>query len=206
MVRTPLLDPKRYFAQREQLSVARVGAVVVCFWVISVVALMAFVQSLEPATGSLETSAASIYLTQSIIVAIYGVTALWLCLSVALHFLACWTGGQGRFLEALSIGGWAFAPPQLLAPVVVPIAIWVGRTGVGQPDESGVAVVQGVQELIHSGAFDAVLAVLATWTIALWAYGLEQRYGLPFVRAVGCAAAVALAVVVTVFALTLGFR
>ncbi|WP_255170157.1 YIP1 family protein [Natrononativus amylolyticus] len=206
MVRTQLLDPKRYFAERERLSVGRAGAVVVCFWVVSVVALTAFVQSLEPATGSLETSAASMYLTQSIIVAVYGVVALWLCLAVALHFLACWTGGQGRFFEALSIGGWAFAPPQLLAPVVVPIAISVGRTGVGQPDESGVAVFQGVRELIRSGAFDAVLAVLATWTIVLWAYGLEQRYELPFVRAVGCAAAVALAVVATVFVITLGFR
>lgn len=206
MPRTPLLEPKRYFDERERPSAGRAGWIVISFWAVSTVAIVAFVRSLEPATGVRETAAASSVLAQTLVVSVYGVSALWLTVGVALHHLARWAGGTGRFFDALAIGGWAFAPPQLLAPVVLPLSIYLARAAVRRPEPSGVVVSDGVAALVRSGLFDVALAVVASWTIAVWAHGLERAYGLPFRVAVACSAAVSGAVFSAAFALTLGLR
>jgi hypothetical protein len=204
---TLLVRPRRAFdAGADPPSFAQALALVVLLSAFSVATLFplyvlrweqATGGSLAIAVGGQRVAVPSVFAT-AILRGLVQSVALWLGAAAALHALARFAGGTGRFRAFVAYVGWSFAPYLVVYPAVVAVAALVLAT---TPEATLLGVLYGPSEPAGgppinwngAGLMDTrspLLTGALLWMGYLWTGALRVAHGLSVHAAIGVAGVV----------------
>ena len=168
--RTPLVDPRGYFAGRS--TAFPIGFVVfVCYLVVTLLSMyvvlrleFAQIEGLDEATEDelLE------YLTRLWLSTILVFVVAWFVVAGVMHRFS---GGRGSFLDALGVAGWAYAPELLTQPIRFAVQFYLAsQFSMDASDLTDVTVSSANHPAITAVSI-ALFAAVTLWSVYILAKG-----------------------------------
>lgn len=189
----PLFRPADYFARASKIA-SRGTIVFVGYALGTAVMFFAFVEVLlsridDPPAGfrsALQTEVVGFLPSIA-----FSLLLAWLVVALVMHFI----GGMlsdGRFLDALGVAGWAYAPNLLAVPVHVLVFWWELRDASldGSSAETLAADLQAVEAGSHAIALFLLELVVIGWSVVILARGIEETHDAEAMAAWGAAGVV----------------
>lgn len=174
---TPLLRPKRYFAERELNGLHVLGVVmsIVLVWPIILVygIGLIFVVHLEANTRDID---ALIWAAMHSLVGQLIVSALaaWVVIGVLLHVGSWFGGGEHGVPPSFAVAAWGMVP-DVVGSIIGLIALYIilePTTVTARDTATGLGVVNAQIQTVQPGW--TILTVVTTgWAVIIWRYGLE---------------------------------